>query len=64
MATGAEAKMSNKRLPLKGGFEHDQSNKWRRFCSGKAIKAKSTYNRRVRKGGIKECRLPRGGRYE
>ena len=56
--------MSNKRLPLKGGFEHDQSNKWRRFCSGKAIKAKSTYNRRVRKGGIKECRLPRGGRYE
>ena len=53
--------MRIKRLPLKGGFEHDQSSQWRRFYSEKAIKAKSTYSRRVRKDGIKECRLQRGG---
>ncbi|MDA8646786.1 hypothetical protein N9L75_03640 [Porticoccaceae bacterium] len=54
--------MRNKRLPLKGGFEHDQSSQWRYFCSKKAIKAESTYKCRVRKDGIKQCRLPSGGR--
>jgi hypothetical protein len=44
--------MKTKRVPLKGGEEHDMLTRWRRFVkntAGKAKAAKRSYNKRFRK---------------
>ena len=44
--------MKTKRVPLKGGEEHDMLTRWRRFVkstAGKAKAAKRSYNKRLRK---------------
>ena len=44
--------VKTKRVPLKGGEEHDMLTGWRRFLrntAGKAKAAKRSYNKRLRK---------------
>tara|TARA_R110000823_G_C15629625_1_gene468542 strand:+ start:342 stop:515 length:174 start_codon:yes stop_codon:yes gene_type:complete len=44
--------VKTKRVPLKGGEEHDMLTRWRRFVkhtAGKAKAAKRSYNKRLRK---------------
>ena len=44
--------MKTKRVPLKGGQEHDMLTRWRRFVkhtAGKTKAAKRSYNKRLRK---------------